>query len=166
VADLVHFVRCDNTSYIVIAFSSCRSETNGALSHCRLVIMSLAKHAKRHVVTWRVVAMSPCRAANKSILWFEPSDNVTSQQHIPRQRAVWRASLATGRQDESPTTRRLALCRDVASDTLGCSCFVMCCCFGWFYLHLFFYLFGSSDCILKPTLHLLAKSAKSQIKKS
>jgi hypothetical protein len=40
--------------------------------------------------------------------------NMKSRQHAARERAVWRASLATGRQDESPTTRRLALCRAVA----------------------------------------------------
>jgi hypothetical protein len=59
--------------------------------------------------------MSPCRLANQPILRFEPIDNVTSRQHAARQRAVWRTSLATGREDESPTTRRFALCTVVAS---------------------------------------------------
>jgi hypothetical protein len=59
--------------------------------------------------------MSPCRLAYTPILRFEPSDNVTSQQHSARQRAVLRTLLATGRQDESPTTRRLALCPVIAS---------------------------------------------------
>jgi hypothetical protein len=82
---------------------------------CRLVVLSLAKFAKRHVVVRRVVAMSPCRLAYKPILRFEPSDNVTSWQHPSRQHAVWRTSLATGRQDTSPTTHRFALCHVLSS---------------------------------------------------
>jgi hypothetical protein len=45
--------------------------------------------------------------AYKPILRFEPSGIVTF--------GVWRKSLARGWQDESPTTRRLALCPVVAS---------------------------------------------------
>jgi hypothetical protein len=41
----------------------------------------------------RVVAMSPCRLAYNSILQFELSDNVTSRQHVARQRVVLRAAL-------------------------------------------------------------------------
>jgi hypothetical protein len=78
--------------------------------------MSLAKHAKRCVVVKRVVAMYPCRLADKPIFRFEPSDNVAMRQHAARQRAVWCASFATGRQDESPLTRRLVLFR--AADVL------------------------------------------------
>jgi hypothetical protein len=40
---------------------------------------------------------------------------VTSRQYDTRQRAVWRTSLATGRHDKSPKTRRLALCPVVAT---------------------------------------------------
>jgi hypothetical protein len=36
-----------------------------------------------------------------------PSSGAPSRQHAARQRAVWRASLATERQDDSATTRRL-----------------------------------------------------------
>jgi hypothetical protein len=101
--------------YLLVAYNMVADLVHFAVSHCRLAVLSLAKHAKRRVVVRRVVAMLPCRLAYKPILRFEPSDNVSSQQHIARQRAVWRASLATGRQDESLTTRRLALCRVVAS---------------------------------------------------
>jgi hypothetical protein len=66
--------------------------TNGVLSHCRVVVLSLAKHAKWRVVVRRVIAISPFRLAYKPILRFEQIDNVTSRQHSPRQRAVWRAS--------------------------------------------------------------------------
>jgi hypothetical protein len=65
VADLVHFARCVvnnyNITYIVIAFSSCRlvarEECQTARAHCRLVVLSLTKHTKWHVVVCRVVAM-------------------------------------------------------------------------------------------------------------
>jgi hypothetical protein len=94
VADLVNFARCvvasDNTTYAVIAFWSCRlvaSETRQT-AHCRTVVLSPAKHAKRRVVIRRFVAMSPCRLTYKPILRFEPTDNVTSRQHAARQRAV------------------------------------------------------------------------------
>jgi hypothetical protein len=33
---------------------------NGALLHCRLVVLSLTKHTKLRIVVWRVVAMSHC----------------------------------------------------------------------------------------------------------
>jgi hypothetical protein len=54
--------------------------------------------AKRRVVVRRVVAMSHYRSAQIEGLatWRA------------RLRAVWRASLATGRQNDSVTTRRLA----------------------------------------------------------
>jgi hypothetical protein len=62
VAHLAHFARSvvdsDNTTYIVIAFSSgylVASETpNGALPNCRLVVLV----AKRRVFVRRVVALS------------------------------------------------------------------------------------------------------------
>jgi hypothetical protein len=60
------------------------------------------------------LSMSPCRLAYKPIL-FEPGDNVTLRQHAA-QHGVWCASLAAGRQDESPTTRCLVLCRAATSD--------------------------------------------------
>jgi hypothetical protein len=84
-------------------------------ARCRLFVLSLAKHAKRRVVLRCIIAMSPCCLAYKSILRFKQSDNVTSRQHAARQPAVWRTLLATGRQDDSPTMRRLALCPVVAS---------------------------------------------------
>jgi hypothetical protein len=75
--------------------------------------MSVVRHAKLCVVVRRDVALS---LAYKPILQFESSDNVTSRQHAAQQRAVWRAALETGRQDDSATTHRLVLCRIVASD--------------------------------------------------
>jgi hypothetical protein len=103
---LIWYIACcvvdsDNATYIVVALSSCRPVSSEARQTARFL--------------WRVVAMSPCRVAYKPILRFEPSDKVTSRQYAARQRAVWRKSLATGRQDESPTMRRLALCPVVAS---------------------------------------------------
>jgi hypothetical protein len=62
--------------------------------------------------------MSPCCLAYRPILRFEPSDNVTSRQHSARHRAVWRVLLETGRQGDSTTTHRLALCRS-KSATIG-----------------------------------------------
>jgi hypothetical protein len=64
------------TTYIVIAFSS----------RCLFVVLSLA--AKRRVVMRRVVAMSPCRLANKPILRFEPSDNV-NRDNMPHENALF-----------------------------------------------------------------------------
>jgi hypothetical protein len=84
--------------------------------------MPLAQHEKRRVVVRRAVAMSLCRLAYKPILQFEQSGNVTSHQHAARQRVVWLATLETGRQDNSATTRRLTLCHVVA-----CNCKCMCC---------------------------------------
>jgi hypothetical protein len=114
VADLVHFARCvvdsDNATYIVIAFSSSRWQQhdkapNGPLSRCRLVS---TEARQRPDVVRRVVAMWPCCLAYKPILQLEPSDNVTSRP-AARKFAVWRTSLATGRQDESATTRLFVL---------------------------------------------------------
>jgi hypothetical protein len=58
----------------------------------RNVALSLAKH---------IIVMFPCRLAYKSILW--------------------RASLATGQQDESPTNRRLALATTLHTKALQIS---------------------------------------------
>jgi hypothetical protein len=80
---------------------------------CSLSISSEAR--QKCVLVRSVVAMSPCRLAYKTVLRFEPSGNVTSRQHAARQRAIWRTSLATGRQDESLTTHRLARCPVFAS---------------------------------------------------
>jgi hypothetical protein len=60
-------------------------------------------------------AMSPFALTYMPILQFEPSYNVTSQPHAARQRAVLRAALETGRQADSATMCRLALCRAVVS---------------------------------------------------
>lgn len=58
-------------------------------------------YAKRGVVVRRVVAMSHCRSVQIEGLAYKPSDRVTSRQRAARQRAVWRALLETGRQDDS-----------------------------------------------------------------
>jgi hypothetical protein len=82
-----------------------------------LLLRCRCLHAKRHVVVQRVIDMSPCHRAYKPVLRFEPSDNVTSRPHAARQRAVWRASLASdGMTRRKSITDRLALCRDIASD--------------------------------------------------
>jgi hypothetical protein len=120
----VHLVGAsDNTQsakWRIVWLSSCRPFTSDNTPkhqtfHCRFVFLSLAKHTQRNVVVQGVVAMSPYCLAYKPILRFEPSDNVTLRQHAAQQHAVWRSSLATGRQDESPTSRRFTLCRVVAS---------------------------------------------------
>jgi hypothetical protein len=58
------------------------------------------------------VAMSHCRSVQIEGL----ASKRQGRQRAARQRAVLRASLETGRQDDSATTRRLALCHVVASD--------------------------------------------------
>jgi hypothetical protein len=62
-------------SLSLFVLSSCRwrNVQNGALSHCRLVVLSLAKHAKRRVVVRRVVAMLPCRLVYLCIQSFDLS---------------------------------------------------------------------------------------------
>jgi hypothetical protein len=114
VADLVHFVRCvvdtDNTTLIIIAFSFCRQT-----ARCRTVALLLAKHVKRRIVVRRVVAMSLSfglhiyREIVKTSI--SASDNVTSQPHVARQRAVWCASLTTRRQCDNAPFGALSCCR-------------------------------------------------------
>jgi hypothetical protein len=79
------------------------------LSSCRLVVLSLTMYVKQCVVVRRVVAMSHCRSVQIERLPYKSSDRATTS-HL--------ACFAreTERQDESATTRRLALCRVVASD--------------------------------------------------
>jgi hypothetical protein len=50
--------------------------------------------------------MSHCQSVQIEGLTYKPSDMATSWQRAARQRAVWRASLETGRQDDSTTTQR------------------------------------------------------------
>jgi hypothetical protein len=107
----------------------CRQRQHN-LFRLRLFVLSLTMHAKRRVFLRRVIAMSPCRLTyiyifKEPILRFELSDNVTSRQHAARQLAVWRASLATGRQDDSEITRGLALCRTVGSDNMSTKVFLI-----------------------------------------
>jgi hypothetical protein len=119
VADLVHFAHCvvdsDNTTYIVIAFLSCRlvaSETRQN-ARCWTFVLSSCRWRSTSNGALSCGALSRCRPVawrlyiyKKPILRFKPSNNVTSRQQAARQHAVWRASLATGRQNESPTTSR------------------------------------------------------------
>jgi hypothetical protein len=83
--------------------ATCCRLPNGDLSYYCLVVLSVTMHAKRPVVVRRVVAMSHFRSAQIEGLAYKPSDRATSQQ-----RAVWRTSLATGRQDDSAKMRCLA----------------------------------------------------------
>jgi hypothetical protein len=98
------------------------SATTRHLELCRVVASDRTTRRKFDNAPFRAlsgfvasVAVSRCHLAYKPILRFEPSDNMTSRQHAARQRAVWRTSLSTGRQDKSPTTRRFALYPVVAS---------------------------------------------------
>jgi hypothetical protein len=67
---------------------------NGALSYCRPV----SSEARQ---TARYRAMSPYHLADiynyikYQILWFKPSDDVTSRQHTTWQHTIWHASLPT-----------------------------------------------------------------------
>jgi hypothetical protein len=70
-------------------------------------------YAKRRVVVRRVVAMFNWRSVHIEGLSYKSSDRAKS---AARQRVVWRASLETERQNDNAITRRLALCRVVASD--------------------------------------------------
>jgi hypothetical protein len=91
-----------------------------ALSSCPVA----SKARKRRGVVRRVVAMSLYRLAYIYIYIYTNSQSFDlsratmwqSWQHAARQRAVWRASLATDRQDKGPTTLRLTLCRAIARD--------------------------------------------------
>jgi hypothetical protein len=107
VADLLHVCASDNTTHIVFAFRR--------IAKLRVIVGALSSWL--HVAWlisrgWLLICCRVARqSANKPILSFEPSENVSSRQHAARQRTVWRISLAAGRQ-----TRCLALCRVVASD--------------------------------------------------
>jgi hypothetical protein len=79
------------------------STTKRQLARCRTVVLSLTNHAKRRIVVRRVVAMLHCRSAQIKGL----SLCIYISQVTGRKRAVWRASLTTGRQDDIATTSRL-----------------------------------------------------------
>jgi hypothetical protein len=114
VADLVHFARCvvdsDHTIYIVMAFSSCRL---AKVKHARqrVVLLSSCFPDSREARQTARSREARCRDVALSLVShsFEPSNNVTSRQLATGQRTVLHESLATGRHDENPTTRRLAL---------------------------------------------------------
>jgi hypothetical protein len=74
-----------------------------------IVVLLLSQHAKRCVVVQCVFAMSHCRSAYMEGLAFCIYIRQATGRHCDnQQRTVWRASLATGRQDVSVTTRRCA----------------------------------------------------------
>jgi hypothetical protein len=86
------------------------------------VALSVAKarqSAKRHAVglsSFHIVA----RIKSKGLA-TGPSVRASSRQLATRQHALWRASLETGRQDESATPRRLWLAiRRKCDNDIGC----------------------------------------------
>jgi hypothetical protein len=70
----------------VLSLATTRQSAKRCVVALCLAVLSLAKHAKRHIVVRRVVPMSTCRLAYKPILRFESRNNVTSRQHAARQR--------------------------------------------------------------------------------
>jgi hypothetical protein len=122
-ADLLHVTRCvvacDETTNIVIPFSSCRCELRQTAARCRLVALSLVFY--RRVGFLSCCRMARCRehqSDNKPILPYESSDNVSSR-HTLRVNAPFGVLPATGRQDDKAITCRLALCRTVAIKNKG-----------------------------------------------
>jgi hypothetical protein len=102
----------------VLRVGARHNRTRRQTARCRTFVLSLTMYAKRQVIVRRVVAMSHFRLVHIEGFAYKPMDRATSRQRAARQRTVWRASLETGRQDDSATTRRFALCRVVASPTL------------------------------------------------